>query len=67
MTLSDINVIVPIVAGIITDGATTIGLAYRIGKKSGEIQQKLKGLSKEVKEDKERITYIERIFMNNSP
>ncbi|MDP9287192.1 MAG: hypothetical protein M3P08_03230 [Thermoproteota archaeon] len=41
MTLSDINVIVPIVAGIITVGATTIGLAYRIGKKSGEIQQKL--------------------------
>jgi len=70
MALSDwqfIYIFIAIVAAIISIGGTALGLAYRIGKKSGEIQTKIDSLSKEVNENKERLTFIERIFMNNSP
>lgn len=70
MALSDwqfIYIFVAIVAAIISIGGTALGLAYRIGKKSGETEQKINSLTDKVNEEKERVRYIERIFMNNSP
>jgi hypothetical protein len=67
MALSDIYIIVPVVAGIVAIGATTIGLAYRIGNKLGKTEEKVTGLTNQVNKVDERLLFIERIFMNNSP
>jgi hypothetical protein len=70
VSLSDsqfISIITAIIVGIVTIIGSSVGLAYRIGKKSGEIQEKLNSLTNKVNEENERLTYIERLFMNNTP
>src|SRR2546425_9079139 len=81
MPLSDsqfIDILISIIIATISIIGTGVALAYRIGKKSGEITTKIDGLQDQVNKidsnlkdqvnkDDARLTYIERLFMNITP
>jgi hypothetical protein len=60
---------VTLIIGLI-GGSGLVGLLSRIykgGEKSGITKTKIEDIQKNIKSQDERITYIERMFMNNAP